>query len=401
MRHSLATLALAFLISAPALAQTPDPKPVAPPGDPHVDDVVNVTTGSTDQVPVVVLKNVLRLRVRNFKAWRDKNPQTAVHLFLAGTELKNVVAAPTSIGPKDPPELFALRLAPEVDGDDDNTRKLWVQVLRAAKRGDPIEISLGPAGQAPFVSDAKIRLDVYPTVMTWVILVFYLFLAYWIVRLGRRSWMLRDANGAPNPPYSLAKHQMALWTIVVVGAYLYIWLTTGLFGWVSTTALILLGISGATGLVAVTMDDSKRQDAIAARTALQAERDALDVTLNHPETGLQTQLRAPGLTPAQSAELTAAIAAKLTRFNEVVALLTVPVPAAQNSAGWIKDLVSDDSGVSFHRVQMVVWTLVLVIVFISAVRVDVLMPVFDNTLLGLMGISSGTYLGFKFPEKPS
>jgi hypothetical protein len=42
---------------------------------------------------------------------------------------------------------------------------------------------------------------------------------------------------------------------------------------------------------------------------------------------------------------------------------------------------------------------VLVIVFVFAVRDSVLMPVFDNTLLGLLGISSGTYLGFKFPEK--
>jgi hypothetical protein len=29
------------------------------------------------------------------------------------------------------------------------------------------------------------------------------------------------------------------------------------------------------------------------------------------------------------------------------------------------------------------------------------MPDFDPTLLGLMGISSGTYIGFKFPEKKS
>jgi hypothetical protein len=48
---------------------------------------------------------------------------------------------------------------------------------------------------------------------------------------------------------------------------------------------------------------------------------------------------------------------------------------------------------------MVVWTVVLVIVFLVAVGNSVLMPVFDNTLLGLMGISSGTYLGFKFPER--
>lgn len=29
------------------------------------------------------------------------------------------------------------------------------------------------------------------------------------------------------------------------------------------------------------------------------------------------------------------------------------------------------------------------------------MPEFDGTLLALMGISSGTYLGFKIPERQS
>ena len=47
------------------------------------------------------------------------------------------------------------------------------------------------------------------------------------------------------------------------------------------------------------------------------------------------------------------------------------------------------------------WTIVLAFVFLRAVYADVLMPEFDTTLLGLLGISSGTYLGFKFHEQPS
>jgi hypothetical protein len=50
---------------------------------------------------------------------------------------------------------------------------------------------------------------------------------------------------------------------------------------------------------------------------------------------------------------------------------------------------------------MAVWTIVLAMVFLRAVYTDVLIPEFDATLLGLLGISSGTYLGFKFPEKQS
>jgi hypothetical protein len=42
---------------------------------------------------------------------------------------------------------------------------------------------------------------------------------------------------------------------------------------------------------------------------------------------------------------------------------------------------------------------VLGLVFIRSVLLQLVMPDFDTTLLGLMGISSGTYIGFKFPEK--
>jgi hypothetical protein len=47
---------------------------------------------------------------------------------------------------------------------------------------------------------------------------------------------------------------------------------------------------------------------------------------------------------------------------------------------------------------MVSWTIVLGIIFISSVYRNLAMPEFSGTLLTLMGISSGTYLGFKIPE---
>jgi hypothetical protein len=41
----------------------------------------------------------------------------------------------------------------------------------------------------------------------------------------------------------------------------------------------------------------------------------------------------------------------------------------------------------------------LAIVFVDAVYKQLALPVFSDTLLGLMGVSAGTYIGFKFPEK--
>ena len=51
----------------------------------------------------------------------------------------------------------------------------------------------------------------------------------------------------------------------------------------------------------------------------------------------------------------------------------------------------------FHRFQMMTWTLILGVIFIFGVFQQLAMPKFDATLLALMGISSGTYLGFKWP----
>ena len=69
------------------------------------------------------------------------------------------------------------------------------------------------------------------------------------------------------------------------------------------------------------------------------------------------------------------------------------------SRGFLNDMLNDAGGVSFHRFQMFVWTLVLGVIFIASVYKNLSMPEFSATLLGLMGISSGTYVGFKSQEK--
>jgi hypothetical protein len=65
------------------------------------------------------------------------------------------------------------------------------------------------------------------------------------------------------------------------------------------------------------------------------------------------------------------------------------------SHGFVSDLISDATGMSIHRLQMFAWTLVLGVIFLASVYKDLAMPEFSATLLGLMGISSGTYLGIK------
>jgi hypothetical protein len=69
------------------------------------------------------------------------------------------------------------------------------------------------------------------------------------------------------------------------------------------------------------------------------------------------------------------------------------------SEGFIKDLLTDANGISFHRFQMLAWTIILGFVFCLEVYKTLRMPEFSTTLLSLMGISAGTYLGFKIPER--
>jgi hypothetical protein len=75
--------------------------------------------------------------------------------------------------------------------------------------------------------------------------------------------------------------------------------------------------------------------------------------------------------------------------------------AQRKSQGWWRDLVADERGsaVALDRLQIVVWTVVLSGVFLTSVIWDLTMPEFNATLLALMGISSGTYIGFKLPAK--
>jgi len=67
------------------------------------------------------------------------------------------------------------------------------------------------------------------------------------------------------------------------------------------------------------------------------------------------------------------------------------------SKGFWKD-ISGSSGVQLHRIQIIAWTVVLAFVFIVRIFTKLSIPDFNPTLLGLLGLSAGTYVGFKFPE---
>ncbi len=78
-------------------------------------------------------------------------------------------------------------------------------------------------------------------------------------------------------------------------------------------------------------------------------------------------------------------------------------PRHQNapSAGFWADILSDDKGISIHRFQNVVWTVVAIVVYFYKLQPAYQackLPELDGTILTLAGISNAAYLGLKINE---
>lgn len=150
----------------------------------------------------------------------------------------------------------------------------------------------------------------------------------------------------PRPAFSLGRTQLAFWTVIIISSFIYtifVHSTSGItVPAIDPVNLILLGIAGSTTAVAKVIDSSQQNN----------QGDS--------------------------------------------------IPQQDNpSKGFFLDLISDEKGVSIHRLQNVIWTIVVGFIYISAVYDKKELPdqsVISNNLLGLMGISAGTFLGLKTSE---
>ncbi|HKO55362.1 MAG TPA: hypothetical protein VJ276_05750 [Thermoanaerobaculia bacterium] len=202
----------------------------------------------------------------------------------------------------------------------------------------PVTISVGSDPQFAVTTDvADFRLEIIPRGMFFVFLLLLLVALATLIYLCRRKGLIRSGDPAlptAKRPYSLALFQMAFWFFLVICAYVFVWMINDELDTITESVLALIGIGAATALGSAVIDGGK----------------------DTAGTG-------------------------------------------GPSEGFMTDLLRDNSGsISLHRFQMFVWTLVLGVIFVASVYHDLAMPQFSATLLGLMGISSGTYLGFKVPE---
>lgn len=201
-----------------------------------------------------------------------------------------------------------------------------------------------------------------------------------LLYLAMSTDMLRDntpstfagvtsATGKPlRRAFSLAQSQMAWWFVIVLAAYLYLFLVTGELDTLTGQALCLMGLGTGTAMGAAMVEQNKTNPILAAYQAVLA------------------QMADPATPPADLPTLTA------TRDTLARQLA---------SRDFVHDILTDANGISLHRFQTAVWTVVIGVLFLIETVVHRKMPDLDPYSLGVLGISAGTYLGFKIPEQPN
>jgi hypothetical protein len=282
------------------------------------------------------------------------------------------------------------------------SRDVWTYILgRPGFSPRKTKVSIGFADQYAIPTKSSqastISLWVIPTgwFLFWLLLFTIFLLGFFY--LARRTDVLRDAvpiakEGARRP-YSLARTQASWWFFLVLAAYMFIGMITGDFSTsITPTVLILMGISAGTVVGSAFVDASKtnpdtNKRELTAKQSLEAEIQQLDTDIQTAEAALKSN---PNDVAAAQV-----LAAKLAEREEKLSQLH---KLKNESEYFLQDILSDINGVNFHRFQMLVWTVVLGIIFVSQVYKALAMPEFSDTLLSLMGISAGTYLGLKIPE---
>jgi hypothetical protein len=211
-----------------------------------------------------------------------------------------------------------------------------------------------------------------------------------------RGWIWKKQKPIPKP-YSLGRAQMAFWFVLVIAAFLFIWLVTGAHDTITASVLGLIGIGAGTGLGAAAIDVGKKETSTTDLAEARAREQPLEEEIRELDDAID---RTAGL--PEVADLAATRTAKKVKLAETegtVEDLEDKLKAVK-SEGIGKDILTDPNGnFAFHRFQMVVWTVVLGFLFLRSVWDRLAMPEFSATLLALLGISAGTYIGFKIPER--
>lgn len=165
-----------------------------------------------------------------------------------------------------------------------------------------------------------------------------IFIVFGGIYLSFSTNIIRDTSTAVTKPYSLARSQLMWWTIIILSCFCI------KYGWVpeevpklDAMLLALIGIGAGTTTLAGVIDSADKKQ-----------------------------------NPA--------------------------VHQNNNSVSFGYDVLDDGDGISIHRFQLLILNVVLGIIFLNSFFLLKDFPKFTGYELGLLGISSGTYLAIKTKE---
>jgi len=416
-----------FLLLTVTFVFAQDPTPTPTPQDdaaqsPQPNASPNATPAATPSAsPVVTAKiiprvvamlghleldDILEVKVDNLEQWataNENNDPNKLVPYINGRAIRGNY--PDELHLDRGRLIYHLRITPD-------NKEVWVDLLGApdgVKR--PVTLSVGLENGSAFDSiherDNPLPLTVispvYGIVATLIILITGILLL-WLVRTTN---IIREPGPPPvtgkKRPYNLGRAQMAFWFFLIYASYTTIWLITGALDTITSSLLALMGISAGTALGEALIDNGKDS----AKTNQVQDLKAQKVAVEQAVTDVQTQVDALNASGAATVtdqanrdSMTRQLVEGRTRLSQIdQQLQTIASDAPPTvTQGFMRDILSDGSGYSFHRFQIFAWTIILGIIFVSSVYNSLAMPEFSPTLLGLMGLSAGTYIGFKFPE---
>jgi hypothetical protein len=246
---------------------------------------------------------------------------------------------------------------------DEKNHAIWDSLGSRSKRiVNPVTVSLALENDA---DNKKVNFRGYDfklilnnnTIASILFAVGAILFAVSFLKLGKFDARLR--NYGPESSYSLALVQMAVWYYIVTMAFIYLYFTTGCLPELNNSTMILLGISSATAVGAKVIDSSNIDK--------QSENNKTDsdVIVEQEKAGNSLAKKIEGL----------------------------------KSRHFLYDILSDEYGLALSRFQIFVWTLIMVCIFVYDVLSTAAIPDFsDSNVLTLMGISSGSYIGYKLKE---
>ncbi len=334
-------------------------------------------------------------------------------------------------------------------------KKNWADLLGSPRVGvfweRPVEVAVSVNDGAYIKYKGPLSLRRIDFEKFWIFVGVLFFL---VILLGARENSretirnaLSDIGNMPDTggfkPWSLARCQMAFWFVLVALSFLSIWVVTGALDTITGSVLTLIGIASGSALgsafIDVSVDDQAKLDKLQERKdklkvvipgletdvtdakkdvndakkavddakkdvndAKKAVNDAQIAVNNNSSTPAQLTLADQALKNAKLKSAEKKLKLTVAQKNEKSAkklLEYIENKISNRTNGFWNDIFNDNESAGFHRIQMFVWTLILGGIFVYSVWKSLSMPVFDETLLALQGISAGTYLGFKLPAK--